>query len=194
MRIIAGSARGKKLLSPQDRSIRPAIDRVRESIFAILDPVIEGARVLDLFAGTGSFGLEALSRGARQVTFVDSSLDALEIVEKNIKNLGFNRQTTVLCGDALVLPDIRDLEEGAFGVVFMDPPFSMFYEPQVTERVFARSTELIRTRATGEDSIIMLRLPAAYRDPLPFCNYDQRSYGESTVVLLEKRSLDPGLS
>ena len=80
MRIIAGSARGKKLIAPRDRSIRPALDRIRESLFSIIGPRVESVRVLDLFSGTGAFGLEALSRGARHVTFVDRSPDAIACI------------------------------------------------------------------------------------------------------------------
>ncbi len=192
MRIIGGSARGRKLIAPADRSIRPALDRVRESIFSILGEQVEGARVLDLFAGVGAFGLEALSRGSRHATFVDSSFDALQILEKNVEQLGFRRQTNTLCGDALALPELN-LVDHPFGVVFMDPPFPMFYEPAQAELVFARVAALLRTGATNELSVIMLRLPSLYTDPLPFPHYESRTYGQSTIALLRRTSLDPGV-
>lgn len=190
MRIIAGSARGKKLLPPIDSSTRPALDRTRESIFAVLGESIEGSRVLDLYAGVGAFGLEALSRGARHATFVDQSVQSLGVLEKNIDNLGFHRQSTVLCGDALTIPDTREADHG-YGHIFLDPPFAVFFDTENgAESVFRRVSDLLRRRTTSESSIVVLRIPSHYRSALPFHDFDLRKYGQSKVVFLGKKSLE----
>ena len=89
MRVISGSVRGKRLREPANYDIRPTTDKVKESIFNIIQFDIEGRRVLDLFAGTGQLGIECLSRGAAEVTFVDQSREALAIVRENLKSCGF---------------------------------------------------------------------------------------------------------
>src|SRR4029450_4259634 len=96
MRIIGGEAPGRKPAPPKDRATRPLLDRIRESIFSSLEGSFEGRRVLDLFAGTGSFGLEAVSRGARQAVFVENGAAALAVLNRNIETLGFGSRTEVI--------------------------------------------------------------------------------------------------
>ncbi len=91
MRIIAGISKGRKLVSLKDSSIRPTGDRVKEALFSMIDAHLPGSRVLDLFAGTGSLGLEALSRGAEFATFVENSRKSLEVLNKNIELAGFRK-------------------------------------------------------------------------------------------------------
>ena len=95
MRIVSGIARGKKLCTPQGLEVRPTIDRVKEAVFSSLQFDIEGRRILDLFAGSGQLGLEALSRGAKHCNFVDSSNFSIASIQENIKNCGFNENSTV---------------------------------------------------------------------------------------------------
>jgi len=125
MRIVAGKYRGKQLSSPSDDSIRPTSDRVRESIFNILasrlGPVFDGKRVLDLFAGTGALGLEALSRGASHVTFVETGAEARGLVRDHIQAFGAAGITKLLRRDATALGDPGTF--GQFDLVFLDPPY-----------------------------------------------------------------------
>ena len=123
MRVITGSARGRKLKAPQGMDVRPTTDSVKEAIFNIIQFDVEGRRVLDLFAGTGQMGIEALSRGARECVFVDSSRQSLNIVKENLKLCSL--QGTVISGDA-----VSYLSRGEkFDLVFMDPPYdSDLYE------------------------------------------------------------------
>ena len=102
MRVITGSARGRKLKAPQGMDVRPTTDSVKEAIFNIIQFDVEGRRVLDLFAGTGQMGIEALSRGARECVFVDSSRQSLNIVKENLKLCSL--QGTVISGDAVSSP------------------------------------------------------------------------------------------
>ena len=123
MRVITGSARGRKLKTPENYDIRPTTDNVKESVFNILQFDIEGRKVLDLFAGTGQMGIECLSRGAESAVFVDRSAAAVKLIKENLKNC--NLQGTVLCQDALSY--LRSC--GKFDLIFVDPPYdSDLYE------------------------------------------------------------------
>jgi 16S rRNA (guanine966-N2)-methyltransferase len=126
MRIIAGRFRGKHLVTPADESIRPTADRVRESIFDILSSRLgqsfEGLRVLDLFAGTGAMGLEALSRGAAGVVLVDTGVEARGVIRDNIEAMGAGGVAKLLRRDATALGPSGTM--GAFGLIFLDPPYS----------------------------------------------------------------------
>ena len=120
MRIITGSKRGKKLSALEGEQVRPTTDRVKESLFTILQFQLEGRRFLDLFAGSGQIGLEALSRGAAQAVFVDLSRDSIRVVERNIKACGFQDSARVVQSDfAAYLRSTRE----KFDVAFLDPPF-----------------------------------------------------------------------
>lgn len=120
MRVIAGQARGMMLHAPSDDSIRPTSDRVREALFNILGPWLSDGRFLDAFSGTGANGIEALSRGAREVVFVDSTRNALGLVRNNLV------KTKLATGAVLleaVLPKDGDRVHGPFDVIFADPPY-----------------------------------------------------------------------
>ena len=119
MRVISGSARGRKLKEPAGLDIRPTSDMVKESVFNIIQFDIEGRRVLDLFAGTGQFGIEALSRGAGSVVFVDSDPESVKLIRENVKLCGFSDSSTIYCRDA-----IRYIKgDEKYDLVFIDPPY-----------------------------------------------------------------------
>jgi len=123
VRVIAGSAKGRTLDAPHGGATRPATDRIRETLFAILDPVLEDARVLDLFAGAGTLGIEALSRGAAHATFVERDARAVAALRENVETLGVGALTHVRRGDVLrELPALYHVGE-RFDVVFLDPPY-----------------------------------------------------------------------
>lgn len=121
MRIITGLARGARLSAPDGREVRPTPERVKEGIFSALQFDIEGRRVLDLFAGSGQLGLEALSRGAVSAVFVDASDSSLQYVKKNIESTGLSGKARVVRSDyASFTAASRDV----FDIVFLDPPYS----------------------------------------------------------------------
>ena len=121
MRIITGTARGRKLVAPEGRDVRPTPERVKEGIFSALQFDIEGRRVLDLFAGSGQLGLEALSRGAESCTFVDASDASLNLVRKNLESTDLSEKAKVVRLDyAAFAAASRD----TFDIVFLDPPYS----------------------------------------------------------------------
>ena len=120
MRIISGNCKGRKLVKMQGSKIRPTSDRVREALFNILGPQIKKAKVLDLFAGTGALGIEALSRGAKHATFIDLSCD---IIHENLQLCGFTNKALVICCDIIRDNIPKDLHETPFDFIFIDPPY-----------------------------------------------------------------------
>jgi len=125
MRIIGGEFRGRRLKAPKGRSTRPTPDRVREALFQILGEDVPGARVLELFGGTGSLGLEALSRGATSAVFTETDRGALACLRENVEMLGLGDRVTIHARSAFRLPAL--VRAGpAFDLVFLDPPFRMF--------------------------------------------------------------------
>ncbi len=120
MRIISGEHKGRVLSSVKKAKVRPSSDKVKGSIFNVLKDEVEGKKVLDLFAGSGNLGIEALSRGAESVTFVDSSLRSIRIIKRNLEQLDLEKRSKTVGKDCVrVLPKLQ----GKFGVVFADPPY-----------------------------------------------------------------------
>ncbi|MFM1886859.1 MAG: putative adenine specific methylase [Pseudomonadota bacterium] len=129
VRVIGGTLRGRKLPFPAAPGLRPTPDRVRETLFNWLAPVIREARCLDLFAGSGALGVEALSRGAREVVFVDRHAPALAALQGSLQRFAVAPQACP-CIQAEALPWLRQAQ-GPFDVVFIDPPFDLGLQPQV---------------------------------------------------------------
>lgn len=123
MRIIAGSRRSRLLLTLPGLSTRPTLDKVKEALFSRLDPWIVDKRVLDLFAGSGNIGLEALSRGAKQSTFVDGAQDAIRIIQQNIDQLDFKAQADVYKMDAFQACRYFKNKAYTYDLIYCDPPF-----------------------------------------------------------------------
>lgn len=151
MRIIAGEAGGRRLVAPDTQDTRPVTDRVREAVFSIIGGWVEGAVVLDLYAGSGSFGLEALSRGAEEATFVESERKALIALKDNVE--------TINLGGVIVRSTVQNFvkrSEGAFDLVFMDPPWAMSSEEMSRdladlERLLGPKAEIIVSRRYTDD-------------------------------------------
>ncbi|MDO4743544.1 MAG: 16S rRNA (guanine(966)-N(2))-methyltransferase RsmD [bacterium] len=121
MRVITGFARGKKLATLSDKSIRPTSDKVKEALFSAIQFDIEGRRVLDLFAGSGQLGIEALSRGCDSAVFIDNSQDAINIIKQNLKNTGLQSNSVVFKSDySDFLLNCKD----NFDIAFLDPPYA----------------------------------------------------------------------
>ncbi|MCL2350907.1 MAG: 16S rRNA (guanine(966)-N(2))-methyltransferase RsmD [Firmicutes bacterium] len=136
MRVIAGEARGRRLLSPAGLEVRPTADRFRETLFDIIGPDIIGRAFLDLFAGSGAVGIEALSRGAEFAAFADNSPAAAKVIEKNIALVKYQSKSLVLEADCLEA--LRVLAEGgrSFDFIFMDPPYHKNLCPACLKRVW----------------------------------------------------------
>ncbi|MBU0910406.1 MAG: 16S rRNA (guanine(966)-N(2))-methyltransferase RsmD [Proteobacteria bacterium] len=179
MRIIAGTARGRRLSSPGSGTfdIRPTSDRAREALFSILAQEVVGARVLDLFAGTGALGLEALSRGAESAVFVDKGHPAVSLISKNIQLCGFWEKSVVLQRD--LTRSLSFLQPHAtacgFSLVFIDPPYkTLLAEPIILE--LGKGEIVSPGGLLVAESHSKGRLPAEI--PL-FSLVDKRVYGEA---------------
>ena len=123
MRIISGISKGKRLVTPKHQSIRPTSDRVKESIFNILGGVVEGKAVLDLFAGTGNLGIEALSRGAKKALFVEKGRESLRLIKKNLAQCKLEVQSEILAKNVNRAIGILKRRGESFDLILMDPPY-----------------------------------------------------------------------
>jgi len=149
MRIISGTSKGRKLVTLKSPSLRPTSDRVKESIFNILREEIEGGMVLDLFAGTGNLGIEALSRGAKKVIFVEKGRHALGLIQRNLAQFGLEEQSEILPTDANRAIGILKQRGKTFDLIFMDPP----YEKGLIEETL---TKLSSHQIYHRDSILVI--------------------------------------
>jgi 16S rRNA (guanine966-N2)-methyltransferase len=188
MRIIAGEFRGRKLLPPAGDVTRPVTDRVKQSLFDILSPQIEAARVYDCFAGTGSMGLECLSRGAAHATFFEADRSAVERLKKNIAAVGVTGRSTVVAGDLFrwfegAQPDFR------VNLAFLDPPYRFLRErPEDVRRLAARIAE----QHLSPTGTVVFRHDA--RDALelpPLVPADRREYGGMVLEFLRRVDSTP---
>lgn len=177
MRIIGGARRGKLLFTPSNLSIRPTADRVRESIFNILADQILDANVLDMFAGTGAMGLEALSRGAQHAVFIDNQPAALALIKKNIQACRWNDRADIIRWDLRQnLKCIRSPKR-PFTLVFVDPPYRSQSIPAVLRH-------LDNSRALGiETKVIIEHAPGDFPETWPdiYDLEDRRKYGKTLV-------------
>lgn len=123
MRVISGKARGLKLNTPKNQDVRPTTDRVKENLFNMINSYIMDSNVLDLFAGTGSLGIECLSRGAKNCVFVDISKESISIVKSNIKKARVDNESVVLNADFKDAVSRLQVQKNKFDIIFMDPPY-----------------------------------------------------------------------
>ncbi|HUL00324.1 MAG TPA: 16S rRNA (guanine(966)-N(2))-methyltransferase RsmD [Nitrospirota bacterium] len=126
MRISGGIGKGRRLKVPSGSHVRPTSDKVKQALFNILSDRVDSAVFLDLYAGAGGIGIEALSRGAAQVTFVDASRESLNVIKQNISQAGFNERALVLLSEAATF---LKKKSGPYDIVFLDPPYSEALEP-----------------------------------------------------------------
>ena len=143
MRVIAGTYRSRILKSLKGLALRPTSDRLRETLFNVLAPNIAGSRFVDLFAGTGAIGIEALSRGAAEVVFIENHAPAATLIRRNLESLSINTGVTVLAVDALrglaMLASRKQQSDPSFDHVFLDPPYKMRDAYSETLRALADS-------------------------------------------------------
>jgi 16S rRNA (guanine966-N2)-methyltransferase len=182
MRIVAGAFRGRNLVGPQHDGLRPTSDRVREAVFSILehgapDVSFAGIRVLDLFAGTGALGLEALSRGAAFTLFVEESADARALIRRNVEALGLTGQTKIFRRDATSLGPAGTM--APFALAFLDPP----YGQSLAERALVAAAE---GGWLTPDAICVVeeRADVALAAPAGFAEIDRRAWGDTAATFL----------
>jgi 16S rRNA (guanine966-N2)-methyltransferase len=182
MRVVGGRLRGRNLAAPASREIRPTADRLRESLFNILvhayENPIEGARVLDLFAGTGALGIEAISRGAGFALFVDNGAEARALLRNNVEALGLGGVTKVFRRDATELGPAHPVEP--FSLVFLDPP----YGKGLAEKALAS----LRDGGWLTKQVLLVveeAKAAAFTAPEGFVELERRAYDDTEFVFLK---------
>lgn len=180
MRIIAGQAKGRRLASPSGPHIRPVLDQVKESIFNILFNV-EGLSVLDIFAGTGSIGLEAISRGAKRAVFIDSDREAVKTIKKNIEICGFGDPCRIISKHAEVALKILSKKGEKFDLIFIDPP----YLKDLVNKTISNVAKLGLLNNNGR--IITEHHPKepVENPPEGLRITDQRKYGQTLITFLQ---------
>ena len=185
MRIVGGRLRGRLLAAPTSQAIRPTADRLRESLFNILvhaydDPVTD-ARVLDLFAGTGALGLEALSRGAAFALFIDEGAQARALLRENVATLGLGGVSRIFRRDATRLGAAHPIE--AFSLAFLDPPYGRGLAEEALTSARAGGWLAPGALAGGEEAA-----KPGFNVPEGFDELERRSYDDSALIMLRHRA------
>ena len=176
MRVISGKYKGRILMDNPYGHIRPTTDKVKQAVFTKLQFEVEGARVLDLFCGTGALGIEAISRGAREVIFVDQNEKSISLTKNNLKHLG--GEGKVIKGDAVTVLD--KFNEG-FDLIFIDPPYKSGLYESILNKISER-------RLLNEDgTIICEHSKGDEYDYSSFEKYDEKNYGTITVSYLTNK-------
>jgi 16S rRNA (guanine966-N2)-methyltransferase len=176
MRIIAGSRKGHTIVAPKGLETRPTSDRTREAAFNLIGPV-DGARVLDLYAGSGAMGLEALSRGAVQAVFVDSEREACRTIERNLDKLRLTG-AVLICDDAARALSAEAAAGRRYELVLVDPPYRLFSE---VEAVLARYLPAV----LAEDGIVVVETSEREEPELPLPKRTSRRYGSARLTVFE---------
>ena len=177
MRIIGGEARGRTLVAPPGQATRPTQDYVRESLFNILAPRVEGARILDLFAGTGALALEALSRGAAEAVLCDRDRAALSAIQKNVEAVRCADRVRVFAGDYAAC--LRACP-GPYDLIFLDPPYARDAAPVLAQIVTGGLL------ASGGRIVVEHRRGAQPEILPPLVLADQRRYGDTEISFLKR--------
>ncbi len=188
MHIIAGSAKGRRLLTPKDQSIRPTSSRVKEALFSILSPQVPHARFLDLFAGTGAIGIEALSRGAAHAVFVEPARASLTLLRQNLERCGMTARAEIVARTAADFLRIVSSASRRFDLIFADPP----YGHPLPEDVLS---SLAQSAILDANSVVILEHASAASVPEQIgrlVRIRQYRYGDTALSRFEVDALDAG--
>ena len=183
MRVISGTARGTKLKSIESLSTRPTLDRVKESLFNILQPYIQEANVLDLFAGSGALGIEALSRGAKKCTFCDKSYEAIQMLEQNLERTRLKEKAVVLQQD---YKTCLQKQKEKLDIIFLDPPYKKDIAVDAVKRIVA-------LQLLNQEGLIVIETDEKEREELELKTIpelevkDVRKYGRVNLLFLHER-------
>ena len=185
MRIISGSARGAKLYTLEGMNTRPTLDRVKEPLFNILNFDLENAVVLDLFAGSGALGLEAISRGAKKAIFCEKNRNAIEIIEKNIEKTRFTNKSLLIKNDFEKGLTYINNQNIKVDIVFIDPPYKTDLAKKSVEKILdidILNDNFIMVIETDEPERILNDI-----EDMNITVYDKRKYGRVSIIFLSKK-------
>ena len=178
MRVISGTARGRKLVSPEVNKVRPTLDRVKEAVFNMLAFSVQDVSVLDLFAGSGGLGVEALSRGAARAVFVDASEASLRVVRENLALTRLEEKAACICSDFLTyLSGQRE----SFDLIFLDPPYAGGYlEPALLK--------IREKRLLAQNGLVVCELDSAENPDCPegYVIIRNKKYGKARILLMKE--------
>ncbi|MFZ7121162.1 MAG: 16S rRNA (guanine(966)-N(2))-methyltransferase RsmD [Eubacteriaceae bacterium] len=183
MRVITGIAKGKRLINPKDNRIRPTTDRIKESLFNIINPFVNDSIFIDCFSGTGAIGVEAISRGAKEVYFIDNHNESIGIVRKNLQITDFRDKSKILQMD--IISAISELSSKSVkaDIIFMDPPYNL-------DIITSILTEISINNILKDEGKIIVEHDKDY-SPQEIINdfiiYDIRKYGNTSVSFYKKR-------
>ena len=189
MRVIAGSAKGMTLLCPKNLPVRPATDRVKESVFGVLSGSLEDACVLDLFAGSGSVGIEALSRGAARCTFVENDARCVKVIRENLERTHLAERAHLMRANALRIAAIVDPRDVPFDLVFVDPPYAQSERMDATSPIGRLLVGIGEGDLLADGGLVVVEhatSSAALGHAGALILDDQRRYGGTTVSFYEK--------
>ena len=196
MRIIAGQYRGRRIRAPAGLSTRPMLDRVREAMFSTLAPWIDGASVLDLFAGSGSLALEALSRGARAARLVEQHPATLKVLRENVTTLELDARVEVVRGDALAPASWRGgalfEHQPRYDLIYLDPPYAMVAKDGSKGQVFEALTTLVHAHLNAPGYLV-LHVPRRLLDKQDFPSDTTaalREYGSTALWYVSRTTND----
>lgn len=179
MRIISGKAKGRNILSPEGMETRPTLDRIKESIFSIIQNYVYDSTVLDVFAGTGSLGLEATSRGAKHCYLIDKSPQTFPLLQKNIENLDFTESCKCYNMDSYSALKKFSKEDLVFDIIFIDPPYAKDMIPLamqiIDENNLLNKHGIIVTKIDSKEEL--------YNGTININLIEHRKYGNTTVCL-----------
>jgi len=179
MRVITGLAKGRRLVAPKGLATRPMLNRIKENVFNIISTRLEDAVVLDVFAGSGSLGVEALSRGAARAVFIDAAQEACEVITTNIQACGFVDDSTIIRGR---LPGVLQGQRQEFDLIFVDPPV------RISVSELAEVMEAIRPLFV-EGGLLILQTTTVMKIPqfTGLTLHDSRKYGQSLITMYVRR-------
>ena len=181
MRIISGKARGTKLYTLEGMNTRPTLDRVKESIFNIIQGEIQDAKVLDLFSGCGAIGLECLSRGAKKAVLCDKSKEAIGIIKRNVQKTHMEDSAEILNVDFEAC--LEKIKNQQFDIIYLDPPYA-------TDYISKALTKIVENKIINAESIIIVETDDERRilkelENIEVQIVDQRKYGRATIIFLK---------
>lgn len=184
MRVIAGSRRSIRLTTVKGEQVRPTTDRIKETLFNILQPYLPGCSFLDLFSGSGAIGIEALSRGAKEAVLVEKNREALACIRANLKATHFEETAVLKSGDVLTV--LSAMQHDPFDIIFMDPPYKLGIEEQVLSILgasdFVDGHTIVVIEASADTGLL-------FAESTGFSVYREKCYGSNKHIFLEKRTV-----